>query len=89
MPRRKKDKRTPVTAVSNTKETEVVPVLEQQPVEVKNETLYKQCFTFVTAKGHQSVTLRPGESIEFDGVDWASIKYYITNNNLTVNHGSL
>jgi hypothetical protein len=60
-------------------------------IEVKNLTPFKQCFTFVAASGHLTITLRPGERKIVEGVGRDSILYYINNNNIqkVSTHGSL
>lgn len=92
MPRRKTKRGFVETPTLNTKENEPnnPQVDSQKGVTVENLTLFKQCVTFVSAKGHRTVTLRPKESIVIDGVEGANLQYYITNNILKVNaHGSL
>ena len=91
MPRRK-TKRGVVNATAHQEETEpnVIGVVTPNSVTVENLTLFKQCVTFVSAKSHRTVTLRPKESIVIEGVERANLQYYITNNILKVNaHGSL
>jgi len=58
-------------------------------LEVKNTSLFKQCFTFVSEKGHTTMTLRPGEVAVIEGTEWVNLKYYINNKILKVSHGNI